>query len=25
VTHKDVSREDIDTFVAAVKGYFAAH
>jgi threonine aldolase len=24
VTHKDVSRADIDTFVAAVKGYFAA-
>ncbi|MEQ5842200.1 low-specificity L-threonine aldolase [Paraburkholderia acidicola] len=23
VTHKDVSRADIDTFVAAVKGYFA--
>jgi threonine aldolase len=25
VTHLDVSRADIDTFVAAVKGYFAAH
>ncbi|RFU49413.1 low-specificity L-threonine aldolase [Paraburkholderia sp. DHOC27] len=25
VTHKDVSRADIDTFVAAVKGYFATH
>jgi threonine aldolase len=25
VTHKDVSRADIDTFIAAVKGYFAAH
>ncbi|MFM0157879.1 MULTISPECIES: low-specificity L-threonine aldolase [Paraburkholderia] len=24
VTHKDVSRADIDTFIAAVKGYFAA-
>ncbi|MFM0289524.1 low-specificity L-threonine aldolase [Paraburkholderia megapolitana] len=23
VTHKDVSRADIDTFIAAVKGYFA--
>jgi threonine aldolase len=25
VTHRDVSRADIDTFLAAVKGYFAAH
>jgi threonine aldolase len=25
VTHMDVSRADIDTFVSAVKGYFAAH
>jgi threonine aldolase len=25
VTHMDVSRADMDTFVAAVKGYFAAH
>jgi threonine aldolase len=25
VTHRDVSRADIDTLVAAVKGYFAAH
>ena len=25
VTHMDVSRADIDTFLAAVKGYFAAH
>jgi threonine aldolase len=25
VTHRDVSRADIDTFVAAVKGYFATH
>jgi threonine aldolase len=25
VTHRDVSRADIDTFVAAVKAYFAAH
>jgi threonine aldolase len=25
VTHMDVSRADIDTFVAAVKAYFAAH
>jgi threonine aldolase len=24
VTHKDVSREDIDTFIGAVKGFFAA-
>ncbi|MBW8837988.1 MAG: low-specificity L-threonine aldolase, partial [Burkholderia sp.] len=24
VTHKDVSRDDIDTFIAAVKDYFAA-
>jgi threonine aldolase len=23
VTHLDVSRADIDTFIAAVKGYFA--
>ncbi|WP_244825298.1 low-specificity L-threonine aldolase [Caballeronia sp. TF1N1] len=25
VTHRDVSREDIDTFIGAVKDYFAAH
>ena len=25
VTHMDVSRADIDTFLSAVKGYFAAH
>ena len=25
VTHRDVSRADVETFVGAVKGYFAAH